>query len=83
MPPAKAFAFASPLGPHSAMGVVPTLLEDTMTEQQAIDMLRECQKSGDTEAAHSDADDVLCQLLSALGYNNVVLEWNKVLKWYA
>lgn len=38
---------------------------------------------GDTEIAHSDADDILCDLLSLLGYNEVVEEYNKIGKWYA
>lgn len=37
----------------------------------------------DVEAAHQDADDVLCDLLTALGFADVVEEWRKVPKWYA
>ena len=54
-----------------------------MTQQDAIDQLKLCQESGDTEAAHGVADDVLCDLLTALGYGAVVEEWTKVPKWYA
>lgn len=36
----------------------------------------------DVETAHEDADQVLCDLLKALGYNKVVEEYNKVEKWY-
>jgi hypothetical protein len=54
-----------------------------MTREEAIEKLKECQKSGDTEAAHSEADDVLCQLLNALGYAIVVKEYEKIDKWYA
>lgn len=54
-----------------------------MTEQDAIDMLRQCQSGGDIEADHSNADNVLCQFLIELGYPAVVDEWRKVEKWYA
>lgn len=54
-----------------------------MDEQAAIQRLIELQKPGDTEASHSDADKVLCDLLVALGYASVVDEWEKVNKWYA
>ena len=54
-----------------------------MTKEEAIQELKLQQKNGDTEVAHSNADDVLCALLSALGYNDVVAEYHKVNKWYA
>jgi hypothetical protein len=38
---------------------------------------------GDTEIAHGDADDLLCDLLIELGYYDVVNEYNKIDKWYA
>jgi hypothetical protein len=51
--------------------------------QAAIAILRDCQQPGDTEAAHSRADDAICDLLRSLGYGDVVDEWEKVDKWYA
>lgn len=54
-----------------------------MDREQAIAKLKELQNSGDTEAAHSDADDVLCALLRSLGYADVVAEYEKVDKWFA
>lgn len=54
-----------------------------MTKEQAIEKLKELQKNGDYESAHGDADEVLCELLKALGYEDVVAEWDKVGKWYA
>jgi hypothetical protein len=54
-----------------------------MTRENAIAQLKECQGDTDTECAHSKADDVLCELLVALGYRDVVKEWGKVDKWYA
>lgn len=54
-----------------------------MTREQAIARLRLAAESGDTEAAHADADKVLCTLLIALGYADVVAEYEGVPKWYA
>lgn len=51
--------------------------------EEAIRKLREEQASGDIEIAHSNADDILCNLLSALGFEDVVAEYAKVRKWYA
>ena len=53
-----------------------------MTEKDAIELLRKLQEDYDTEAAHIDADEVLCEFLDALGYGNVVLEYNAIHKWY-
>lgn len=39
--------------------------------------------SGDPEAAHSQADEVLCDLLRQLGHDDVVEAWDAVPKWYA
>lgn len=57
--------------------------EMTMTKEEALAKLAECQESDDVEMAHSDADDVLCALLDELGYGDVVAEYNKVSKWFA
>jgi hypothetical protein len=54
-----------------------------MTREMAIARLKAEQDNGDREAAHWNADDVLTELLSALGYDDVVAEWAKVDKWYA
>ena len=54
-----------------------------MNSKQAIEELKEAQKNRDTEAAHDHADDVLCKLLTTLGFTDVVEEYNKVDKWYA
>lgn len=57
--------------------------ESEMTREEAIERLRSWQGDQDKEAAHSDADRVLCELLTALGYADVVAEWQKIDKWYA
>ena len=59
------------------------LAKPTMSRTLAIKELRECQSSDDPEEAHAAADGVLCALLAALGYEDVVLEYTMVTKWYA
>jgi hypothetical protein len=56
---------------------------ETTDRQAALDRLIALQSSEDPEAAHSEADDVLCGLLKSLGYADVVAEWEKVERWYA
>lgn len=38
---------------------------------------------GDTEAAHINADAILCELLIKLGFQKTVDAWSAVDKWYA
>ena len=54
-----------------------------MTREEAIEQLKACQGTQDCEAAHADADEILCVLLKSLGYSDVVAEWEEVDKWYA
>lgn len=54
-----------------------------MTEQEAADRIRYLAENEDTEDAHIEADRILCELLTQLGYNKVVLEFRKMHKWYA
>lgn len=54
-----------------------------MTRDEAIVKLKHLQGEGDTESAHTDADDILCELLCSLGYEDVAKEYGKVGKWYA
>ena len=53
-----------------------------MDREKAIALLREAQRSGSFETSHVEADTVLCELLSALGYADVVEEWRRVPKRY-
>lgn len=54
-----------------------------MTREEAVSTLRYMRENGDTEMAHMEADRILCELLSSLGYEDVVEEWSKIHKWYA
>lgn len=48
-----------------------------------IEQLKAEQNNDDTEYAHSAADNILCKLLTELGYGDVVKEYSKIEKWYA
>ncbi len=41
------------------------------------------QSNYDEESAHVEADNVLCELLNALGYYDVVMAYESIDKWYA
>lgn len=56
---------------------------EIMTYERAIEELEALAEMSDTEAAHIMADDVLCELLTALGYGDVVEAYANVGKWYA
>ena len=56
---------------------------DQMTREKAIKELALLNDAFDIESAHIEADRILCELLSALGYDEVVVEWTAVAKWYA
>lgn len=52
-----------------------------MTDREmALVELRLLCRLKDWEQAHSRADDVLCELLISLGYQDVVDVWNRVVK---
>ena len=69
------------------IGQLPTVgkpkQEIIMTKEEAIAELNLIRQSDDTEVAHVDADDVLCQLLMSLGYEDVVTAYHNIGKWYA
>ncbi len=48
-----------------------------------LERLKELQESGDAEYAHGEADDILCDILKDLGFEEIVEAWDKVPKWYA
>lgn len=54
-----------------------------MTKTEAIELLRQAQRSPDWEGRHMEADDALCGLLLTLGHADVVEEWEKVRKAFA
>ena len=54
-----------------------------MTREEAIAKLRALHTSYDPESDHVEADKVICELLISPGYEDVVIEFDNVDKWYA
>ena len=60
------------------------MTQTPMTSAEAIKRLRSAaEECPDEEAAHMRADDVLCDLLDSLGYQDVTAEFKKMEKWYS
>lgn len=53
------------------------------TREDALNDLARLASSTDLEGAHIDADDILCELLLELGYNDVVEAYIFIDKGYA
>lgn len=56
---------------------------DTGIRKEALKRLEELRYSTDTESAHSTADAILCELLELLGYEDIVMAYEAIDKWYA
>lgn len=55
-----------------------------MTKQEEIlQKLIDLKKNSDIEAAHCEADDLLCELLNYYGDKKIVEAFNELEKWYA
>lgn len=52
-----------------------------MTKEEAIVKLKEASKLN-TEDAHYTADEILCELLNSLGYQDVTEAYDYIHKWY-
>ena len=50
--------------------------------QEYVDRLKEC-KEYDAESGHMEADKVLIDFISNLGYESIVEAWNEVEKLYS
>jgi len=55
---------------------------NVMTKEEAVERLKTC-KEKDVETGHGEADNILCELLCFLGYEEVVKEYDEIEKWYA
>lgn len=62
-----------------------TVMEIKIDREKALLALSDALELGkvDPEIAHVNADKVLCELLTSLGFSDVVEEFKKVPKWYA
>jgi hypothetical protein len=56
-----------------------------MTPEEFFYAMRKVSKdnTGDPEAMHCDADDLMCKVLTELGYGAGIEVFNKMTKWYA
>ena len=55
-----------------------------MTRGEALQRLYALgEDQGDPEVTHQLGDKVLCDLLKALGFEDVVAAWDELEKWYA
>lgn len=56
----------------------------TKFEKSILEQMKELEEEdGDYEICHSQADNLLCDLLIKLGYEEIVDSYHKVGKWYA
>ena len=53
-----------------------------MTEQEAVAKIKALADKNDPEKAHVEADKILCELLTQLGFTSVVAEFHSLKKWY-
>ncbi len=56
---------------------------DVEEKQKILIKLKECQEMSDQESAHEIADDIWCKLLTMIGFEDIVKEYEKIDKWYA
>jgi hypothetical protein len=59
--------------------VPPTLV----TPEQFAQRMRQFAEMDDSEAAHSSADGLLCDVLEALGYDEGIKVYRDMKKWYS
>lgn len=48
-----------------------------------LERLHQLKFSNDIEAVHIEADEILCEFLSELGYMEIVEAYEELYKWYA
>lgn len=51
--------------------------------EKYLKQMSELKNNDDYEASHGTADDILCELLNALGYTDLVRTFEELPKWYA
>lgn len=56
---------------------------NTFLHEKYLTKFKEKCLSVDIEINHSNAEDILCELLEDLGYNELITEFKKLEKWYA
>lgn len=53
------------------------------TADRILKEMSELDDTFDTELAHVEADNLLCEMLTVLGYDEIVEAYAKIGKWYA
>jgi hypothetical protein len=48
-----------------------------------VTMVEKCLREDDEETNHENADDILCEFLKRLGYENIVEVYELISKWYS
>lgn len=58
---------------------------DSKLQEKYLKQLEEIQAkhNGESEPTHFEADALLCDLLTELGFDKLVEKYNKIHKWYA
>ena len=54
---------------------------DEKKRQEYLEKLKVLQESVDYEKAHSDADDLLCEVLKEIGYSDIAEAYEEIFKW--
>ncbi len=57
--------------------------KDKKLENEYIEKIEQECKGFDQESDHVYADNLLCELLKELGFNNLVKRYEEIPKWYA
>lgn len=52
-------------------------------EEKYLERLRLIQEKQDIENRHIEADQLLCDLLAELGYDQIVKQYDEIEKWHA
>lgn len=63
-----------------------SLAENNINESSIKDYterMKELANNDDVEARHSEMDDLMCEILSKMGFNELVDIFNETEKWYA
>ena len=56
---------------------------DKKLQEEYLEKMKLCVDDMDTELAHGNADDILCEVLLKLGYADLIEKYKEVHKWYA
>ena len=55
----------------------------TREEKELLALMMEETDTGEPERDHYNADELLCDILISLGYDEVIEEYKKITRWYS